>query len=104
MAIEDKDNNNIIRTETISLREDRNNNNNTNSFSDENNISSNDRENAINKHNSSELKWLYLKSGIYLNQGKYEIKVHSTSNSKIDLDSVIVYSNNTTTKTMLLRL
>jgi hypothetical protein len=92
VVIEDEDNKNIIRTETISLRGPGN-NNSSNGFSDQSNSYVNNTVKKANNYNSTELKWLYLNSGIYLGQGKYQIRIYSNSNSIIDLDSVAVYSN-----------
>jgi hypothetical protein len=39
----------------------------------------------------SELEWLYL-SNVDLEKGKYEIRLSSNSNSRIDLDSMVLYS------------
>ena len=92
VAIEDKDNKNMIDAETISLREAGNNNSSKN-FSDQSIGNVNNAVNKVNDYNSTELKWLYLNSGIYLGQGKYQIRIYSNSNSIVDLDSVAVYSN-----------
>jgi hypothetical protein len=98
VAIQNKDNNSIVRTETISLKQDAN-YTNTKSVSDEDKINNNsnnvkNKDYDSDKYNEGELKWVYLNRSVYLDQGKYEIKIYSGSKSKIDLDSVAVYSNN----------
>ena len=44
-------------------------------------------------NNLSQLKWMYLNNSVYLDKGKYQIRIHSNSNSIVDLDTVAVYSN-----------
>jgi hypothetical protein len=79
IAIENKETNKIIKTEFISL-------NNTNDHEV-------DERGRI---NSERMRWLYMNESTYLNSGSYEMRIHSDSNAAnyIDLDSVIVYSNN----------
>jgi hypothetical protein len=100
VAIEDKDNNSIIRSDTISLTDVRNNKTWDGNRPESSNPNS--TLHSINKSNSSDLKWLYLNDSTYLNGGKYQIKIYSNSDSVVDLDSVVLYSTkNNTTPTML---
>jgi hypothetical protein len=79
IAIENKETNKIIKTEYISLN-------------DTNDHIVDERE----RINSERMRWLYLNESTYLNTGSYEMRIHSDSNAAnyIDLDSVIIYSNN----------
>jgi hypothetical protein len=79
LAIEDKDTNKIVKSESIPLRD------------------------AINDHEVGELEttnlgrlgWVYLNDTTYLNSGNYEMRVYSDLNAgnQVDLDSVLIYSN-----------
>jgi hypothetical protein len=48
------------------------------------------KDNASSSSKSSPLKWLYSNNTYHLKRGTYELKIHS--DSKTDLDSVILYS------------
>jgi hypothetical protein len=95
LTIEDKENDKIVMTDTISLKQyssnkkalpdkdyyeritnsaqNNNNNNNTNTIS-----------------NNMQLKWIQLNNTTWLDRGKYEVKIYS--DSQTDLDSMIIYS------------
>jgi hypothetical protein len=48
-------------------------------------------DNEANPEEQSRFRWLSL-NNTYLDKGKYEIRISSNANSKIDLDSVVLYS------------
>jgi hypothetical protein len=98
IAIKDKDNYEVIRTETVWLKEDRSDFNDIKSLSHENNINKKNEDHDSDLYDEGELKWLYLNRSIYLDAGKYEINIHSDSKSKVYLDSVVVYSNDADNK------
>lgn len=74
--------NNVIKTTNIPLKD----HNSSASASSDYDSGSNGKSNT----NAPQLKWVYLNNTTYLEKGKYEIKIHS--DSKVDLDSVMVYS------------
>jgi hypothetical protein len=100
VAIEDEDNNSIIRSDTVSLIDVNYNKTREDSLTESSNYSGTLR--SIDNSDSSKLKWLYLNGNTYLNEGKYRIKIYSNSDSVVDLDSVVLYStkNNTTSTTL----
>jgi hypothetical protein len=100
VAIEDEDNNSIIRSGTLSLTDVRYNKTWDDNRTESSNYSS--TLHSICNSNSSKLKWLYLNGSTYLNEGKYRIKIYSNSDSIVDLDSVVLYStkNNTISTTL----
>jgi hypothetical protein len=81
-------NSNFLRVSLIEEDEDNNNN-----IFKTSNISLKDNDDNSNNISSSQqgLKWLYL-NNTYLKKGKYEIKIHS--DSQTDLDLFMLYSNN----------
>lgn len=91
VAIQDKDDKSIIGTETVSLK--KNEKNTSTKISNETRINDRNKDYDSNRYNEGELEWLYLNESVYLDKGKYEIKIYSNSTSKIDLDSVVLYSN-----------
>jgi hypothetical protein len=94
-AVEDKDGN-VIRTETVPIRENMT-NSSTMGYSNESNFTTNNTSNEFPKYDSAGLRWFYLNNDVYLDEGKYRIKIYSNSTSIVDLDLVIVSSgeNNT---------
>jgi hypothetical protein len=91
VTIHDKDNNSIIRTGTVSLKKDSNNINNR--IAVENKTSTANKDYDSNRNDGRELDWLYLNGSTYLDKGAYDIKINSNSTSKLDLDSVVVYTS-----------
>jgi hypothetical protein len=92
VTIQDKDDNSIIRTGTVSIKKVGDHINTK--ISDAEKISNGNKPYGNDKYNVGELQWSYLNGSTYLDEGKYEIKIYSNSESKIDLDSIVVYSNN----------
>jgi hypothetical protein len=65
-TIEDKHNDRIIKTESISLKQD-----------------------STKNKNNTQLNWIWSNNSTWLNQGKYEVRIYS--DSRIDLDSMIIF-------------
>jgi hypothetical protein len=66
LTIEDKHNDKIIKTETISLKQD-----------------------STKNKNNMQLNWIWSNNSTWLNEGKYEVRIYS--DSQIDLDSIMIY-------------
>lgn len=81
LAIVDKDDDQIVKSESISLRQ----GTKMNDVYGKNNHDNNKKENG-----SQELQWVSLNDTISLDRGKYEIRI--ASGSKADLDSIVIYS------------
>ena len=106
VAITDKEKNNIIELETVSLKEVENDPNAiifptgdiTNTRAGNSNNKNTNNGYVRDAYSEGELEWLYLDGSVYLDNGRYEVKIYSDPNSRIDLDSVVMYSNSDDSK------
>ena len=94
VTIKDKDNDKIISSIPLSSENQENSRDNrTYPLSLESNNSFDGTITAVDKNNLSQLKWMYLNNSVYLSEGKYQVGIHSNSNSTVDLDAVAIFSS-----------